>query len=95
MGELKDLDREDEEEKKALEDKYEAEKRDKLLEYEEMLKDAKNGASFDQILQQYQAQQDVIDQQLSKQKARDEDNLDRKLKARRAQIKAAAQLKKE
>lgn len=47
MDELKDLDKEDEEEKKALEDKYEAEKRDKLLEYEEMLKDAKNGASFD------------------------------------------------
>lgn len=61
MDELKELDREDEEEKKALQDKYEAEKRDKLLEYEEMLKDAKNGASFDQILQQYQAQQDVID----------------------------------
>lgn len=84
MDELKELDREDEEEKKALQDKYEAEKRDKLLEYEEMLKDAKNGSSFDQILQQYQAQQDVIDQQLSKQKSRDEDNLDRKLKARRA-----------
>ena len=51
MEELKELDKEDEEEKKALEDKYETEKRDKLLEYEEMLKDAKNGASFDQILQ--------------------------------------------
>ena len=60
-----------------------------------MLKDAKNGAGFDKILQDYQAQQDTIDQQLKKQKGRDEENLDRKLKARRAQLKAAAQLKKE
>ena len=60
-----------------------------------MLKDAKNGSSFDKILQDYQAQQDTIDQQLKKQKGRDEENLDRKLKARRAQLKAAAQLKKE
>ena len=60
-----------------------------------MLKDAKNGSSFDKILQDYQSQQDPIDQQLKKQKGRDEENLDRKLKARRAQLKAAAQLKKE
>lgn len=59
---MKELDKEDEEEKAALEQKYETEKRDKLLEYEEMLKDAKNGSSFDKILQDYQAQQDTIDQ---------------------------------
>ena len=59
---MKELDKEDEEEKAALEQKYETEKRDKLLEYEEMLKDAKNGSSFDKILQDYQSQQDTIDQ---------------------------------
>ena len=58
---MKELDKEDEEEKAALEQKYETEKRDKLLEYEEMLKDAKNGAGFEKILKDYQAQQDIID----------------------------------
>ena len=64
-----------------------------MEEFQEKLKDAK-GDDFHKVLEAYELKQLEVEKELEKQRAKEDDQLDRKLKERRAKIKAAAQLRK-
>ena len=53
MVQLREVDREDLEEQKALDEKFKAEKQDRLEEFQERLKDAKSNKNFQDVLNEY------------------------------------------
>lgn len=69
-------------------------KQDLLEEFQEKLKDSKDNKNFKDVLAEYQKKQLEVDSELKKQRDKEDDQLDKKLKERRAKIKASKQVKK-
>ena len=68
--------------------KYETIKADKLADYQDRLRNAGGSKDFQNILAQYQDAQITVDKELKRQIEKENDRLDRDLKARKAKAKA-------
>lgn len=67
---------------------------DKLAEYQDRLRNAKGNKNFQNILLEFQAAQLKVEEELAKQKAKEQDRLDRDFKARKAKLKSQAEIKR-
>lgn len=74
--------------------KYETIKADKLADYQDRLRNAGGSKDFQNILAQYQDAQITVDKELKRQIEKENDRLDRDLKARKAKAKAQAEIRR-
>lgn len=92
---LKAIKEEEESKLAELDDEFEQIKQEKLISFQDKLKNARNDANFQQILGDYQKAQQQVDQDLKKQKDKQREKLLAQLQARKSQAKLAAQKRKE
>lgn len=64
-------------------------KQEALEEFNERLKDSNDKKDFQLVLNEYQNKQLEVEKELSKQRRKEDENLDKKLKERKAKIKVA------
>ena len=93
-AEMKEMDVEDIQARKAVDAEFDRKKQDKLSEYEDRLKNAGGKDQFQKVLGEYQLAQAKVEKELERQRQKEDDRLDRELKARRAKAKARAELKR-
>ena len=74
--------------------KYETIKADKLADYQDRLRNAGGSKDFQNILAQYWDAQITVDKELKRQIEKENDRLDRDLKARKAKAKAQAEIRR-
>jgi hypothetical protein len=92
--EMEELDDEDKTARQNLTKKFETIKTDKLADYQDKLRNAGGTKDFQNILDQYQLAQLQVDRELERQIKKENDKLDRDLKARKAKAKAQAEIRR-
>lgn len=94
MVEMEQLDTEDVSNKQNVAKKYETIKHDRLADYQDRLHNAGGSKDFQNILDEYQLAQIQVDKELKRQIDKENDRLDRDLKARKAKAKAQAEIRR-
>jgi len=92
--EIEELEVENETAKQNVVKKYETIKTEKLADYQDRLRNAGGSKDFQNILDQYQYAQLQVDKELRRQIEKENDRLERELKARKAKAKAAAEIRR-
>eukprot|EP00347_Sterkiella_histriomuscorum_P016022 403354791 len=80
--------------KQGIQEDLEKLKMEKLLDYEDKLKESKNTKDFGKVLDEYQDASKRVDQELEKEKKKQEAELERQLKNRKGQRRAQIEMEK-